>query len=424
MSLVGRYPRAEPRGSAHGFGGNVVRIRHRPGQAVAIALLSALVTTCAAFAPLYDRAMQQALVDIDLARSTVAVTGLQLTSKAVAPTTSFGPRGRARPLATGDLLAMVPDRLRSSYREPVRGYSADVARAPGQSWDPAGQMVWRESQCEHVGFVRGRCPAAAGEVAVSGEDARLFGLEPGARVAVKAQPDVSAVHVVERTADLRVVGVYRQEPGAYWFGLVLTGRSGTSDPGLGSEVRHDVWLTDRSTFTSRRVPPLPNQSSGITLVLDRDRAGVDELLALDAAIGRLEESAPAAGRGTFVTVRSGLADLAKDVRAQRSQSRITVPLLLAQLGLLAVVVLWLVLMAVTEQRRPEVALARLRGRGRRGSGLLLLGELLPVVIAGVLPGALVAVTGAWWARVALLPGHAPFELSTASSWPWRWPPWC
>ncbi len=109
-------------------------------------------------------------------------------------------------------------------------------------------------------------------------------------------------------------------------------------------------------------------------------------------------------------MRSGLADVAKDVRAQRSQSRITVPLLMAQLCLLAVVVLWLVLMAVTEQRRPEVALARLRGRGRRGAGLLLLGELLPVVVVGVLPGAVVAVLGAWWARVALLPGHAPFEL--------------
>ena len=408
--VVGRgsLPSGGAEGSARDFGGNVVRIRHRPGQAVAIALLSALVTTCAAFAPLYDRAMQQALVDIDLARSTVAVTGLQLTSTAI-PASTFGPPGRVRPLDTGDLLAMVPDRLRASYGEPVRGFSADAVKAPGQPWE--GQLVWRGSQCEHVGFVRGRCPAAAGEVAVSGADARIFGLEPGARVAVKALPDVSAVHVAARTTELRVVGVYRQEPGDYWFGLVLTGLSGTINPEPPpGQVRHDVWLTDRSTFTSRRIPPLSNQSSAVALVLDRDRAGVDEVLALDAAIGRLKDSAPAAGRGTFVTVRSGLADLAKDVRAQRSQSRVTVPLLLAQLSLLAVVVLWLVLMAVTEQRRPEVALARLRGRGRRGAGLLLLGELLPVVIAGVLPGAAVAVAGAWWARVALLPGHAPLEL--------------
>src|SRR6476646_4265869 len=115
----------------------MIRIRHRPGQAVAIALLSALVTTCAAFAPLYDRAMQQALVDIDLARSTVVVTGLEVTSTAV-PASSFGPRGRARPLDTDALLAMVPDRLRASYHEPVRGFSAEAARTPGQAWDPAG----------------------------------------------------------------------------------------------------------------------------------------------------------------------------------------------------------------------------------------------------------------------------------------------
>ncbi len=69
---------------------------------------------------------------------------------------------------------------------------------------------------------------------MSGVDARLFGLEPGSRVAVAALPDVSAVRVVVPTTDLRVVGVYRQQPGDYWFGLVLTGLSGPPTPGLRS----------------------------------------------------------------------------------------------------------------------------------------------------------------------------------------------
>ena len=38
-------------------------IRYRRLQALSIALLAALITTCAVFAPLYDRATQQALVD-------------------------------------------------------------------------------------------------------------------------------------------------------------------------------------------------------------------------------------------------------------------------------------------------------------------------------------------------------------------------
>ncbi|MEP6762236.1 MAG: ABC transporter permease, partial [Sporichthyaceae bacterium] len=95
------------------------------------------------------------------------------------------------------------------------------------------------------------------------------------------------------------------------------------------------------------------------------------------------------------------------------QSQITIPLLMLQLGLLALVVLWLVLAAATEQRRPEVALALLRGRGRAGAQRLLLRELLPVVLAGVPAGVVVALVLGWAARSLFLPGSAPFEIRLA-----------
>ena len=91
----------------------------------------------------------------------------------------------------------------------------------------------------------------------------------------------------------------------------------------------------------------------------------------------------------------------------------TIPLLMLQLGLLAVVVLWLVLAAATEQRRPEVALALLRGRGRAGARTLLLRELLPVTLAGVPLGVVAAAVLCWAARTLFLPGAAPFEIRPA-----------
>ena len=148
------------------------------------------------------------------------------------------------------------------------------------------------------------------------------------------------------------------------------------------------------------------------LPLDRAAVGVDDVLALAGGIDRLAGDLRH-GTGVYVDVHSGLPSIAQDLRHQTRQSRVTVPLLMAQLGLLAVIVLWLVLLAVTEQRRPEVALARLRGRGRRGARDLVLGELLPVVLAGVVPGAAAAVLGAWVARTLVLPGRAPFELGAA-----------
>lgn len=99
--------------------------------------------------------------------------------------------------------------------------------------------------------------------------------------------------------------------------------------------------------------------------------------------------------------------------AERDQSQVTIPLLMLQLGLLALVVLWLVLAAATEQRRPEVALALLRGRGRAGARRLLMRELLPVVLAGVPTGVVVALVLGWAARSLFLPGSAPFEIRLA-----------
>ena len=64
--------------------------------------------------------------------------------------------------------------------------------------------------------------------------------------------------------------------------------------------------------------------------------------------------------------------------------------LVAQLLVLIGVVLWMVLVAATDDRRPEVALARLRGRGRRGAAAYLLAELLPLTLSGVAIGVLVA----------------------------------
>ena len=81
---------------------------------------------------------------------------------------------------------------------------------------------------------------------------------------------------------------------------------------------------------------------------------------------------------------------------------------MAPMAVLTVFVLWLVLAAATEQRRGEVAVARLRGRGPAGAVGLLLVELLPVLLLGVVPGAAAALLGGALAR-ALLPGAAPFE---------------
>jgi putative ABC transport system permease protein len=377
-----------------------MRWRYRPFQAAAIAALAALITACAVFAPLYDRAMQQALADLAIAHETPAEVGLQLRAEASEP--EFAGAPTATLPGPEQVLRKVPESMQAFYLDPILSYSATVRPLPEGVQDPAGSITWRDGECDHLTFVDGGCPTDVGDIAISTADARIFGYDVGTTVRV-AGAESGATR-------LTVTGVYEQVPGDFWFGLVLTGYSGVTDPVTGVK-EHDTWLSPRATFDSPDLPELPGASSSVDLPLDSDNIGVDDVLVLSDDIAGFEAQVRHDARTQVeIHVVTGLPDIAQDIRVQTDQSRVTVPLLMAQLGLLAVVVLWLVLLAVTEQRRPEVALARLRGRGRRGARALLLGELLPVALVGVVPGVVAALLGSWFARTVLLPGHAPFEL--------------
>ncbi|MEO5661738.1 MAG: FtsX-like permease family protein, partial [Nocardioides sp.] len=114
------------------------------------------------------------------------------------------------------------------------------------------------------------------------------------------------------------------------------------------------------------------------------------------------------GTGGDLHVDSDLDAVIGAVRGQTRLAHRTVPLLMTPVAVLTLFVLWLVLAAATEQRRGEVAVARLRGRGPAGAVGLLLVELLPVLLVGVVPGAVAALLGGALAR-SLLPGSAPLE---------------
>lgn len=376
------------------------RWRYRPLQAAAVAALAALMTACAAFAPLYYRAMQQALTEITISHSTVLDTSVQL---AQTPGDGFYdtlPVQQPEEIA-GDL----PKPYRGDFLPPILGYTANSAVLPGRVTDPAGDLIWRSDQCEHLTFTDGACPGAAGEIAVSAADVDNFGLAVGARTRVAGAGRADGSNAALR---LKVVGVYEQDVSDYWFGQSLTGRSGVTSTVPPAALQHDVWITPRDTFDNGD-GIVDTRTSSAGFLIDPHAVGVDELLALGPAVDDLAHRPPDVGIAP-VNVVSGLPDLAADVQDQIDQSRVTVPLLMAQLCLLAVVVLWLVLLAITEQRRPEVALARLRGRGRQGARRLLLAELLPITLLALVPGAVLAVLASWFARMVLLPGDPPFEL--------------
>ena len=373
-------------------------VRYRPGQTLTIGLLAAVVVASAVFATLYDRATQQALVDVELSHAPVQESGLRLST----------PNTADLPTAVDELTQLLPDNARHLYEPPVGGAHglADVVPEPGTP-SPVGQMMWRADFCAHVKVTRGRCPRGAGEVAVSEADADWFGYRPG--TTVRFAGDKPTPESATPIGSLRVVGVYRQPTSAYWFGERLTGMSGVSDQTPEKRVQHDTWLTPEATFEARDIPRLPEESATVEFALNLHKAGVDEVTALAPMTSRLMGQA----LGTGFTAATGLPDIAAEVTRQRDQTRVTVPLLMVQLGLLVVVVFWLVLDTICEQRRPELALSLLHGRGRRGARWRLGSELLPPVFGGALLGAVAAVAACTATTRMFLPGQPGVELRAA-----------
>ncbi|CUR54197.1 conserved membrane hypothetical protein [metagenome] len=357
-------------------------VRYRRMQAATVAFLAALITACAVFAPLYDRATQQSLVDLSLSQAPVQESGLSIDG--------------AWPQLP------VPRSVTRQFAAPVQSQSGVATVVAGASAS-TGTMLWRDGFCEHVEVVDGACPDAPGQIMVSVADLETFDLTVGSRVTVAGNQPIGS-----NTAPpvrLVIAGTYRELPSRFWFGRLLTGLSGQLDQSSPPQVQHDAWLADATSFGGGQLGELPHADTAVDYTLDQKATGVDELLAIEPALRALERRAPTVD----AAVHSGLPDIADRVRHQREQSQVTIPLLMVQLGLLATVVFWLVLSAATEQRRPEVALALLRGRGRRGARRLLLSELLPTVLLGVPVGLALAVALCWATVTLFLPGSGTVE---------------
>jgi hypothetical protein len=387
----------------------VAALRYRWAQAVVVIVLSALVTTCLVIAPLYTRALEQAMVRTLLHEAAAGETGLRLASSS-----STEP---AVALSSADLAKLVPDTVRDLFGTPIAGTSLGVRRMPllGQ---PDGRLLAREGMCGQVQFTDGRCPSAAGEIAVSADQAKVYAMPVGKAVEVgEWDGAVSLPEAAPRTT-LRVVGVYEQLDGPYWFGDQLTGRAS-------KRLGFDTMLTPVQTLSDRVTAPDGGATSwfephyAVDLPLLIDRVGKDQISSLGSTVRRLAEYPMGVERAAShvadtVTVRSQLPAIADEVRVGSAQAAVTVPLLVAQMVLLLVCVLWLVLVAAADQRRGEVAVARLRGRGSRGARRLLLGETLPPVVVGAPLGALLAVACSSVARRTVLAFDPPFEVPVAA----------
>ncbi len=384
--------------------------RYRRTEALVIAGLVALVCACATLGPALQRAIEQSVLNTVLKTEHPPQAGLIVTVSSADPVDSPPPDPRA-------VDALVPMDVRALLAAPVEQLGVSVELATRQRPAPAGRLLYRDGMCQHVRIVAGRCPTADGEALVSSSDAKARGWGDGARFSL-VDP---AAHVA---VSLTVVGSYVQVPDPYWAGTVLSsGGAQSTDPVL------DAVLTPRATMArgvvdahGATVQLLTN--AALTYAVRPGEVRVSDFLRRTAALpafltnprGSLHPDQAAGEELRVYSAYTGLTDIASDLTVARHQSRVTVAVVMGQVVFLLLCVLWLVLVALSEQRRPEIAVARLRGRSPALTRQLLLAETVPIVVLGALAGVVLATAGSYAARHFWLSGSPGFSVAPADGW--------
>ena len=318
-----------------------------------------------------------------------------------------GGRGTGSPnFASAELSGNVPASVRVLYGTPIGQMSDAISIRPkaGLKNSP-GDLVARDQVCAHLRITTGACPTAGGEVLVSAKDMATWKWPLG-KTFETSVPGLG--QGVKPTATLPVVGAYEVVPAAgYWLRTQLDGKSGPFvDIGLEQVPAIDDFVTPEATFSK----DWSVAQATLTLPLRRDLFTLGNLQQISDVLAA-KGGNRAAGQGVDgALLETQLPTIIDGIRVGQHQLRVIVPLLMAQLGLLAAAILLLVAQAAVEQRRPEVALARLRGRSREGAGRLVMGELAATVAIGLPLGFLLALLLTTLVRRFLLPEGVPIEV--------------
>ncbi|WBQ03107.1 FtsX-like permease family protein [Kribbella sp. CA-293567] len=365
-------------------------LRYRWSQMLVLAGVSVLIGTCAAFAPWFSRAVEQTVTTETLDNQWLSAAW-QL--EGTPPPAVGGPATAPPP---EELAQLVPADLQPLFSPPSLGMTVPVDWGPqGKKVNIQGRLLWRDGYCDRLVMTAGRCPGAANEIVLSTADLKNFGAGIGATLKANSSNYAGG-------GTLRVVGIYQADDADdYWYGRGPTGHSRQA-----SETRpavSDYLLTGRDTLA---------KGWGARSTLDtRPLAGRIRVDNLDR-LRHVTDDADARAADLRLTASntSGLVGLIDGIEVERRQAATIIPLVMVQVALFGVVVLALALAAVVDQRRPELAVSRLRGSGARRSGRALAGELAVPVLIGTLAGLLVGFGVMMIVRSTWLNGGAPLEL--------------
>jgi hypothetical protein len=322
--------------------------------------------------PAYGRAAAQSVLTDGLRSappSAAAVTVSAESSAAGAQGGSFDPAQQS----TSEAKALVDNAFKKAPHlaavldKPITAVETDAV-----SDSFVARLAWRLGACSQL-KINGSCAIDADQVIVSERSAADAGIKVGDQVTLRGGKGAAK--------KLQVVGLYTpKDPAAvYWGNSAYFAHSTLAPEGL---PRLDAIFT--GTEDDVRLPGATAISVRLTYPLKAEALRLDDVPALRTELGALGLSLNASELQLETALLSIVDDAAKD-QAVLGKS---VPLIAVPLLVLAWVVLLLLVAALTEERSPELALARLRGFPTGRVSRFGLGETLVLVTLGAPVGAI------------------------------------
>jgi putative ABC transport system permease protein len=239
----------------------------------------------------------------------------------------------------------------------------------------------RDDACETL-EIEGRCPTAPGEVLVNEDDLGASAVGDAVRLPALGRAEI--------------VGVYRTPatPDDWLFTARLTSRPA----GVTSAYQPAPYVVDPAVLAG--LPPrswAPTVDRRLEVPADLDDATFDRLAAEAQRLATLELPLPRGATATGSAATNTLGAVLVDVRAQREAAASAVAPAVVSLVLVALAIILRLQSAAAALRGPELALAALRGVGRRRAWALGLAEPWLLVLLSLPLGLLAG----WGAATAL-----------------------
>jgi putative ABC transport system permease protein len=366
--------------------GVIVALRglvHRAGASLSIVLVATVAVAAVVIGPTYYLAAQSSILQDGVRQADTLGRGFEVTSSGQVRGTIGETTQLVRKLLAGYIGG--PAQERRLFTAPVE--AAETTVVTGNETVP---LVWRTAVCAHLKLTAGRCPGGLRQIVVSSSLAAINRWHVGQQVTVAGWPPfmISGVYTI----------TVPETAAPYWF------NAGTRYFPAEAELKappYDAMFTSQATINSGPAAAQGNDVIDMSLTAGPLRAA--DVPRLSAAMtGMSLNEQLTRFNATFET---DIPDTLAFVRDSWRTVAVPVFLITAQLLLLAWLLLFLVVSDAAEARGPEIALAKVRGRGRWRT--LTFGLSEPVILLVIaLPAGLLAGWGitAALARVLLRPG--------------------